>query len=46
VREGGGMAVGPSEAEPFWTQFLRSLTRRGLRGELGRQRFQRAGWLQ
>jgi len=24
--------VGPSEAEPFWTKFLRSLTRRGLRG--------------
>ena len=23
---------GPSEAEPFWTAFLRSLTRRGLRG--------------
>lgn len=23
---------GPSEAEPFWTDFLRSLTRRGLRG--------------
>ena len=34
--EGGlevlGMAVGPSEAEPFWTDFLRSLSRRGLRG--------------
>ncbi len=27
-----GMAIGPSEAEPFWTSFLRSLTRRGLRG--------------
>jgi putative transposase len=27
-----GLAVGPSEAEPFWTRFLRSLTRRGLRG--------------
>ena len=26
------MAVGPSEAETFWTDFLRSLTRRGLRG--------------
>jgi putative transposase len=26
------MAVGPSEAEPFWTDFLRSLSRRGLRG--------------
>ena len=26
------MAVGPSEAEPFWLEFLRDLTRRGLRG--------------
>ena len=32
VREVLGVAVGPSEAEPFWTDFLRSLTRRGLRG--------------
>jgi putative transposase len=32
VREVLGVAVGPSEAEPFWTTFLRSLTRRGLRG--------------
>ncbi len=32
VREVFWMAVGPSEAEPFWTEFLRSLTRRGLRG--------------
>jgi len=32
VREVLGMAVGPSEAEVFWTDFLRSLTRRGLRG--------------
>ena len=31
-REVLGMAVGPSEAEPFWTNFLRSLARRGLRG--------------
>jgi len=31
VREVLGMAIGPSEAEPFWTGFLRSLTRRGLR---------------
>jgi transposase-like protein len=30
-REVLGMAVGPSEAEPFWTAFLRALTRRGLR---------------
>ena len=32
MREVLGMAIGPSEAEPFWTSFLRSLTRRGLRG--------------
>jgi len=31
-REVLGMAVGASEAETFWTQFLRSLTSRGLRG--------------
>jgi putative transposase len=31
-REVLGMATGPSEAETFWTQFLRSLMRRGLRG--------------
>ena len=31
-REVLGLQVGPSEAEPFWTKFLRSLTRRGLRG--------------
>jgi len=31
-REVLGMATGPSEAEPFWTAFLRSLMRRGLRG--------------
>src|SRR5437016_11606684 len=32
VREVLGVAIGPSEAEPFRTGFLRSLTRRGLRG--------------
>lgn len=32
VREVLGLAVGPSEAEPFWTKFLRDLSRRGLRG--------------
>jgi putative transposase len=32
TREVLGMAVGPSEAEPFWSEFLRSLMRRGLRG--------------
>ncbi|MCO5965430.1 transposase [Sinorhizobium meliloti] len=26
------MEVGASEAEPIWTEFLRRLTRRGLRG--------------
>lgn len=31
-REVLGMAIGPSEAEPFWTGFLRALMRRGLRG--------------
>ena len=31
-REVLGMTVGHSEAEPFWAEFLRSLTRRGLRG--------------
>ena len=32
VREIVGVAVGASEAEPFWTKFLRDLTHRGLRG--------------
>lgn len=32
VREGLGMAAGPSEKEPFWTELLRLLTRCGLRG--------------
>ena len=32
VREILGVATDASEAEPFWTEFLRSLTRRGLRG--------------
>lgn len=32
MREVLGMAIGTSEAEPFWTDFLRSLMRRGLRG--------------
>ena len=31
-REVLGLRVGASEAEPFWTEFLRSLNRRGLRG--------------
>ena len=30
-REVFGMTVGNSEAEPFWTEFLRMLTRRSLR---------------
>ena len=29
---GPGRAIGASEAETFWTEFLRSLARRGLRG--------------
>jgi transposase-like protein len=31
-REVLGMDIGPSEAEPIWTDFLRKLARRGLRG--------------
>ena len=31
-REVLGMAIGASEAETFWIEFLRSLARRGLRG--------------
>jgi len=32
TRVGWEMAVGPSEAEPLWTDFLRGVSRRGLRG--------------
>ena len=31
-REIVGLHLGPSEAEPFWTTFLRDLVRRGLKG--------------
>ncbi len=31
-REIVGLHLGPSEAEPFWTTFLRNLAKRGLRG--------------
>jgi transposase-like protein len=31
-REIVGLHIGPSEAEPFWTTFLRDLVRRGLTG--------------
>lgn len=31
-REVLGLEIGTSEAEPIWTEFLRTLTRRGLRG--------------
>lgn len=31
-REVPGMAIGASEAEPFWTEFRRDLVRRGLSG--------------
>jgi putative transposase len=31
-REVLGLDIGPSEAETFWTEFLRKLMRRGLRG--------------
>ncbi len=36
-REVLGMDIGPSEAEPFWTAFLRKLARRGLRGREARR---------
>jgi transposase-like protein len=31
-REIVGPHIGPSEAEPFWASFLRSLVKRGLSG--------------
>ncbi len=31
-REIVGLHIGPSEAEPFWSTFLRDLVRRGLKG--------------
>src|SRR5213080_4960135 len=31
-REIVGLGIGPSEAEPFWSGFIRGLTKRGLRG--------------
>ena len=31
-REGLGMDIGPSKAETFWSELLRKLGRRGLRG--------------
>ena len=31
-REIVGLCIGPSEAEPFWSAFLKRLVRRGLRG--------------
>ena len=31
-REIVGLHIGPSEAEPFWSAFLKGLLRRGLRG--------------
>jgi putative transposase len=34
-REVLGMDIGPSEAETFWTGFLRKLARRGLRRQAG-----------
>ena len=32
VREILGLRIGPSEAEPFWTDFLRSFSTHGLGG--------------
>ena len=31
-REIVGLGIGPSEAEPFWSAFLKSLVKRGLKG--------------
>src|SRR5213082_3655416 len=31
-REIVGLGIGPSEAEPFWSGFIKGLTKRGLRG--------------
>src|SRR5690242_490506 len=31
-REIVGLGIGPSEAEPFWSAFLKSLVKRGLNG--------------
>lgn len=31
-REIVGLGVGPSEAEPFWSRFLKGLVKRGLKG--------------
>ena len=31
-REIIGLGIGPSEAEPFWSGFLKSLVKRGLKG--------------
>lgn len=31
-REIVGLHIGPSEAEPFWSTFLKDLARRGLKG--------------
>ena len=31
-REIVGLGIGPSEAEPFWSVFLKSLVKRGLKG--------------
>src|SRR4051812_37431503 len=36
-REGLGLDIGPSEAETFWTAFLRKLARRGLAGREARR---------
>ncbi len=41
-REVLGMDIGPSEAETFWTDFLRKLWRRGLRFPIWPLRFQSA----
>jgi putative transposase len=35
-REIVGLGIGPSEAEPFWSAFLKGLVKRGLKGGAGR----------
>jgi mutator family transposase len=33
-----GVGIGPSEAEPFWSAFLKGLVKRGLKGGRSRKR--------
>jgi hypothetical protein len=40
-REALGMTVGASKVETFWTEFLRSLARRGVRGAIPQETYRR-----